>query len=528
MNYLTFKKIKQLKHFSCKILFIILFISKSSYSTNQEFTIASYNVENLFDLQQNGTEYKKYVPFTHDWNLNNLHAKLDNISNVIKGINADIIVLTEIENQNILQQLQKELKFKSCNYKYYKIADKPMQTTTNVAILSKFPISNFHSFKTLLSEKKVTRNILEADISINNYNLKIFALHWPSKLNSESSRIMACKTLLERIKKLPRNTDYLIVGDLNSNYNESETFYTSGHDNTNGITAINNLLNTTLSKPNEPLCFIAPDNFPQNSNLKYHYNPWLEVSEGKRYSYIYQGAHNTLDHILLSEGLFDSTGISYIPKSFTHFTWGGRLLKKGTPYRWQVTRNKQGNFHIGKGYSDHLPILARFSLIPFSRKDTINHKCINYLNPNLLCGFESGVEGWITTSSGAQMITTDKTSYSGEKCLKISAKVNQNRAIAKLSIKPNKLQEKFLFLKLKGSGKIAILVKEQSGKTLYYSGPSFNQISKSVKYTDVSFSKWQKINLNLKSLNRCNKLTLIIKTYKNSDLELYIDDIAAK
>ena len=27
-----------------------------------EFKVASYNVENLFDMQYNGTEYKEYIP----------------------------------------------------------------------------------------------------------------------------------------------------------------------------------------------------------------------------------------------------------------------------------------------------------------------------------------------------------------------------------------------------------------------------------------------------------------------------------
>ena len=40
------------------------------------------------------------------------------------------------------------------------------------------------------------------------------------------------------------------------------------------------------------------------------------------------------------------------------------LFKDGTVYRWQMTERGRGK-HIGKGYSDHLPIFAYFSSEPF-------------------------------------------------------------------------------------------------------------------------------------------------------------------
>jgi len=44
--------------------------------------IASYNVENLFDLYKSGYEYKEYIPNTKsNWNQKTYKIKLKNIAN---------------------------------------------------------------------------------------------------------------------------------------------------------------------------------------------------------------------------------------------------------------------------------------------------------------------------------------------------------------------------------------------------------------------------------------------------------------
>ena len=55
--------------------------------------IASYNVENLFDLYKSGNEYKEYIPNTKsNWNQRTYKIKLKNIAKVIVEIDADIML----------------------------------------------------------------------------------------------------------------------------------------------------------------------------------------------------------------------------------------------------------------------------------------------------------------------------------------------------------------------------------------------------------------------------------------------------
>mgnify|MGYP000576370030 FL=1 len=94
-----------------KYTFVFILITQVLFA--KVFTIASYNVENLFDLQYNGSEYKEYIPNTSSlWNKKNYLIKLKNISRVINDLNADVLVLQEIESLNVLLSLKRKTHYK--------------------------------------------------------------------------------------------------------------------------------------------------------------------------------------------------------------------------------------------------------------------------------------------------------------------------------------------------------------------------------------------------------------------------------
>ena len=85
------------------LVFVIFFFPLTLPAQAKIFKIASYNVENLYDLEFNGTEYPEYIPNTvFRWNKQNFTIKLRNISQVIKDLEADIVALQEIESKKEL------------------------------------------------------------------------------------------------------------------------------------------------------------------------------------------------------------------------------------------------------------------------------------------------------------------------------------------------------------------------------------------------------------------------------------------
>lgn len=325
-------------------LLILLFFSFTLYA--KTFTVATYNVENFFDLNNNITDYKEYTTNNKSkWNKKNFDVKVSNLLKVLKDLNCDIVALQEVENKELMQLLVKRLP----EYKYYSFS-KYEKGSVGVGFLSKIEIERNSNLNVRFSDK-IYRPILETTFKIDDNEFKIFNNHWPSKKVGESYRIKYAKKLFDRVNELPRDYDYILLGDFNSNYNEFETIYQEKRlNNTQGVTGINQVLNTTIDK--EP---VTVDDVLRRDK-RAHYNLWLDLPQKNRFSTIFRGKKNTPDNIIIPPALFDNKKLSYKIDSFKVFR-PSYLYKNGKINRWQM-RNK---VHQGIGFSDHLPLMATFS-----------------------------------------------------------------------------------------------------------------------------------------------------------------------
>jgi endonuclease/exonuclease/phosphatase family metal-dependent hydrolase len=320
------------------------------------FKIVSYNVENLFDMNVDVTDYPEYSPGgKFGWTRAVLDAKLDNMAFVIKDVDAEIIALQEIESENALALLQERLFRMGVKYPYVEIAD-GRQTSVRCAILSKFPIS-------LKEEIRVghdnERGILKVVLDIETHPLILYVNHWKSKAGPESKRIKYARALAADILQLTCDVDFILIGDFNSDYNEYETFKDIRRLNdTRGVTGINHIMNTVKGTQ-----IIGESHLTDQKDCQYVYNLWLEIPETRRWSVNFFGQKNSPDSIIVSKGLYDSKGISYVDNSFDKFD-PDYLFDHNKVFRWQRAKRGKGR-HLGKGYSDHLPIFAKFSTTPF-------------------------------------------------------------------------------------------------------------------------------------------------------------------
>ena len=330
-----------------KIFLSLVFVITILFG-DKTLTIASYNVENLFDLQKSGHEYSEYVPNTSaNWNKRTYKIKLQNIAKVIKEIDADIIALQEIESLEALKDLRFTLKQNGLYYQYYKIADKK-NTTVKVAVLSKVPF--IYTKEVNITPTFKYRNILESKFTINKKDFYLFINHWKSKSGPESRRIVSAKALQKRIKQLGYNKNIILLGDFNSDYEEYIKFQKKRkHNDTNGKTGINHILKTIQQNKASSLVSYKEDNF---------YNLWYDTKEDERYTYIFRGKKEALDNILISQSLLKQEDIYYKHSSISSYK-PAYLLKGKSINRWQTSRNKLHK-HKGKGYSDHLPVVAKF------------------------------------------------------------------------------------------------------------------------------------------------------------------------
>ena len=234
-----------------KILFLWLVAAVSIFCV--DIKIATYNVENLFDAKNDGSEYKDFVVGKSEWNEKKASVKFKAVSTKIKELNADIIVLQEIENEAILRELMKDT-----GYKYF-VFSKGKNAPIGLGLLSK--IKPVRSEKISIPNVK-TRDVLKADFVSENINFSLFALHFPARKNPIKQRKTAFLTLKSAIDGGKSN---IVLGDFNTPFDDKD-----------GL-----LEDLALSKGLE--------------------NLWRTVPRDERYSHV---GSEAIDQILLSRDIF--------------------------------------------------------------------------------------------------------------------------------------------------------------------------------------------------------------------------------
>ncbi len=326
----------------------------------QALTILTYNVENLFDDKDDGTEFPEFDPSKGRWNTDLFHMRVETIAEVVRKSTPggpDILVLQEVENQNALRVLL-DNGLKGMGYVSSVILPKK-RLAANVAVASRLPISRVLSYAVRPWKRNPVRDVIEVEIGSKAGTLHLFDDHWKSKAGgvkvTEGSRLESAGIVARRIREILREdpaADIVVAGDLNENMDE--------------YARVGRTYQTALIPAAEkvPATYAASSVFLTDSAAEAAraagtagdgarvvlYEPWYELSASGRGSYYYQGEWETMDHMLLSSGLFDSRGFHYRARSFTVLRLPFLLRRDGTPQKWE---HAKGN----RGYSDHLPLL---------------------------------------------------------------------------------------------------------------------------------------------------------------------------
>jgi endonuclease/exonuclease/phosphatase family metal-dependent hydrolase len=495
-------------------------------------TVMSYNVENLFDMTDDGDEYPEFKPNACNWTDNTFQAKLSNIASVIAAVNPEIAVLVEVENENTVRHLCRATEVLKCRFPYFAIGDQSSGSNTRPVILSKLPIlweKNFGTVSGALRGASHERPMVEAAIYCGNDTLRVFACHWPSKKNQESRRVERAEMLVKELEAMTSQQDFVIAGDFNENFDESETFHTAGLDDTRGKTGINHVLGTMRSKPLENARYVRQSDLLQK-RVQGFFDPWNTVAEDRRFSEVFEGRHETPDHILLPASLFDEKGLSFIDSSFRPFSWNGRLLKDGAPYRWQMRYSKQGRIHAGDGFSDHLPLVVRLAKGGY-RQVSMDTGISDGAGsaPGKRGGFETGPDGFIACTKKIVVERDTLMPKSGLYCLSLSGETKSNcSAVRSRFTLPGECgtEKGILSFCLRGSGTFNFRCRAPGSKLWsYFVGPAFSQ-ARAGRYTAYNFTKWRTARLPLSALPPgISEVEFEIRTKKECDMNLWVDEV---
>ncbi len=373
-----------------RVLFALTLVTTAVADT---FTVAVYNVENLFDVD-GVSLYDEYQP--ERYGPRHLATKLRNVAEVVAriedGRGPDILLLQEIEidhtpvssvshgpsfwqrfgdrtavellAQDPLPAVLADVPAEAWLLKA--LADRGVTGYTVVAgtdrdagrveerrkaikcvTLTRFPVLSVRQHET-----RDARNILEVEMRVGEARLHVFNTHWKSGAGDpalEEIRVQNARVLRGRIEALlaeDPQADIIVGGDFNSHYNQKVRYPEMR------VTGINDILR---SQGNE---------LALRGSQRDLYNLWFELPVEERGSDTYRGEWGTLIQLLVTRGLYDHRGIQYVDNSFTAVRIAGlNVDAAGAPLRWDAGGGS------GSGFSDHLPVLARFKVVSDNRAD---------------------------------------------------------------------------------------------------------------------------------------------------------------
>jgi hypothetical protein len=212
--------------------------------------------------------------------------------------------------------------------------------------------------------------------------------------------------------------------------------------------------------------------------------------------------------MLLPGALYDSFGISYIDNSFSVFTWENRLMNNGEPYRWQMKFRGRARFHAGDGYSDHLPLIARFRRGAFVR-DTVGMAPAEMPADPQPAGTRGIPAGHAARLPRARLATLDgwnqcdkriglaRDAAACDRGIRLSGDPGDDNCCAgriQLAMPPGAASRVAVRLSIKGKGRLNLRARFPGETWAYFNGAGF-QRARSGRYFDYCFDAWHAVDL---------------------------------
>jgi hypothetical protein len=343
-----------------QFLFLLAAIAISIIScerkSEQVFSFAFYNVENLFDtIDDPNINDESYLPTSKVyWNTERYNHKLDNLSRVMSSIDPkgypSIFGICEVENLSVVQDLISHFDMTRANYNIVH-KDSPDERGIDVAMLydpkvytpieNRFIDPDLWDITDSSKVKSRTRDILYSKGMIfNKDTLHVFVNHWVSRWGgqeaTEPHRIKIAETiraLSDSILRHDKNANIIIAGDLNDNPTD-----VSIKEHLKALVPKGNLSNTELYNLSEKI-----------------------FTDSDTVGTLYYKSWDVFDQIIVSGAMLTgSSGLKVDKNEQTIFKeeWMLYQPKNGParPSRTGSSRNYYG------GFSDHLPVMINIKV----------------------------------------------------------------------------------------------------------------------------------------------------------------------
>jgi endonuclease/exonuclease/phosphatase family metal-dependent hydrolase len=299
-------------------------------------TFVELNCENMFDYTHDvGKHDTEYLPeATRHWTKKRYWHKLNNIAQELLSCSSDnggipdLIALCEVENDSVMRDLTKRSLLRNAGYEYL-MTSSPDERGIDVALMyspySFAPIRSYGIRVEPIEGMRATRDILYAcGETVSGDTLHVFVVHQPSRFGGEKFSRPFRKVVADRvcasvdsIRALSPEAKVMIAGDFN-------------------------------------------DAADSPSLLQYYQHGLMNITKdavgdnGVKGTYRYQGEWESIDHILGSAYIYNKVDTAYVHAPLF-------LLEEDAGYGGYRPRRTYVGPRYQSGYSDHLPLMVRFT-----------------------------------------------------------------------------------------------------------------------------------------------------------------------
>jgi predicted extracellular nuclease len=322
---------------STLILFLVLLHVSAQEVVNQQAIIGFYNIENLFDTDDDKETYMDDEFLPPKWTKERYAIKQANMAKVIAAMQVDLLGLAEIENRKVLEDLVTHPNLAARRFQIIHFD----RLGIDVALLYRPSVFKpFHTQTIPIVDPKdakfKTRDILWVKGLCMGDTLNVVVNHWPSRRGGkEDKRLLAAATLrkaVDSVLAINPASNIIIMGDLNDDPN-----------------------NKSLKK-----ILLASGDESKKNTLYNTAEPTFKKGYG---TLAFNGVWNMFDQIIVSSSLMDGQSIDYVQDSFMVFA--AKWMQETTgKYSGMPKRTFRGAHFNDDGYSDHFPVyivLKKFS-----------------------------------------------------------------------------------------------------------------------------------------------------------------------
>ena len=313
-------------------------------------TVASWNVENLFDTEDDpaNTGDDGYTPNGWGrWTAARYALKIQHLSDVLYAMRPDVVCLTEVENRRVLMDLVNCLKTRHA-YELPVVVHREGGDARgiDVAVLAKAAPVATNWFCAVQGQ----RDVLACDFVFGGRRLTVLANHWKSQLGkkAESDAIRAqearsVREFIDRRLKDDPAAAILVAGDFNDDITSHILTDEAGFATD---------VRRVLADPSGRLLYNLSAGLPPEGRGTYYYSP------SKKW--------DTFDSMSVTRSLLAGPskegGWQVRAGSYGVFKQKEQCFPSGAPIPFHRVRSKEAGDEYLTGYSDHFPVRVELEL----------------------------------------------------------------------------------------------------------------------------------------------------------------------